>query len=226
MKLRRKLYKKLCVQRMHFIIFGKNAAFFYILWAYNLRRGKRARNFSVVALGLRLFSFVVIYFWRKNMDTKQSEEIKKNLISDIAKRQEDQIIEESNAKLLINLCFLLSICFIYYPDKTLKYFQIKNKTMEILKFWFFEIDKVKNYKQIKYNIFGICSLISLDKNLQDKLVIDNIKLFIEKIFKLIDKVSLKIQKMEKEKEKEKKEENNINDENKEDIDDDELFKQY
>lgn len=37
------------------------------------------------------------------MDTKQSEEIKKNLISDIAKRQEDQIIEESNAKLLIKL---------------------------------------------------------------------------------------------------------------------------
>ena len=37
------------------------------------------------------------------MSTKQTEEIKNSLIADILKRQQDQIIEESNAKLLIKL---------------------------------------------------------------------------------------------------------------------------
>lgn len=37
------------------------------------------------------------------MSTKQTEEIKNSLISEILKRQQDQIIEESNAKLLIKL---------------------------------------------------------------------------------------------------------------------------
>ena len=138
---------------------------------------------------------------------------------------------QKNEKLSIYLCFLLSICFMYYPDKTLKYFQIKNKTKEILMFWFFEIDKLKNYQQIKYNLFGICSLISLDKNQQDKLVSENIKLFIEKILNMIDKVLLNIQKEEKKKEKKEKKEKEKNkkeetDENDESLDDDELFRKF
>ena len=89
-------------------------------------------------------------------------------------------------------------------------------------FWFFEIDKIKNYKQIKYNLFGICSLMSLDKNIQDKLVVENIKLFVEKILKLIDKIVEKIQKEEKNKNKIKTNE----EENEDDLDEDELFKKF
>ena len=123
--------------------------------------------------------------------------------------------------LSIYLCLLLSICFIYFPAECLKFFQNNNKLREILMFWFFEIDKIKNFKQMKYNLFGICSLMSIDKNLQDKLVVDNIKLFVEKILMLIDKIVEKIQKEEKNKNKIKNDE-----ENDDDLDEDELFKKF
>ena len=71
-------------------------------------------------------------------------------------------------------------------------------------FWFLEIDKIKGYKHLKYNLFGICSLISLEQNTQDKLIIDNIKLFVDKILKLIEKINIKIEKEQKKKAKEKK----------------------
>ena len=123
--------------------------------------------------------------------------------------------------LSIYLCLLLSICFIYFPAECLKFFQNYNKLREILMFWFFEINKIKNFKQMKYNLFGICSLMSIDKNLQDKLVVDNIKLFVEKILMLIDKIVEKIQKEEKNKNKIKNDE-----ENDDDLDEDELFKKF
>ena len=136
---------------------------------------------------------------------------------------------KNNEKLANYLCLLLSTCFIYFPTECLKFFQNNNKLKYILMFLFFELDKIKIFKQIKYNLFGICSLISLDKNNQDKLIIDNIKLFIDKILKLVDKIVDKNQKEEKKNEKNKEEKNNINDndnDNDDDLDDDELFKKF
>ena len=111
---------------------------------------------------------------------------------------------KNSEKLANYLCLLLSTCFIYFPAESLKFFQNNNKLKDILMFWFFELDKIKTFKQIKYNLFGIFSLISLDKNNQDKLIVGNIKLFVDKILKLIDKIVEKNQKEEKKKEKRKK----------------------
>ena len=133
---------------------------------------------------------------------------------------------KENEELSNYLCLLLSICFIYYPIKCLNFFQNINKTRDIFMFWFLEIDKIKKYKEIKYNLFGICSLISLEQNQQDKLVIDYIKFFVEKILKFINIINEKIKKEEK---KNKNKENNekIDEENDDDnLDDDELFKKF
>ena len=143
------------------------------------------------------------------------------------------ILEEILNNILLNfenkknvsnyVCLLLSTCFTYYPIKCLKYFQNKNKLKDILMFWFLEIDKIKSYKHLKYNLFGICSLISLEQNLQDKLIIENIKLFVDKILILIEKINIKIEKEEKKKAKAKeKNEEEID----EDLDQDELFKKF
>ena len=145
-----------------------------------------------------------------------AEEILNNILS---------LFENKKNETLLNyLCLLLSTCFLYYPFKTLKYFQNNNKLKDILMLWFFEIDKIKKYKQLKYNLYGICSLISLEQNQQDKLIIDNIKLFVDKILNLINKINEKIQKEEKNKENAKnKEEGNENDE---DLNEDELFQKF
>ena len=87
-------------------------------------------------------------------------------------------------------------------------------------FWFLQIDKIKNFKIFKYNLFAICSLLTLNKNSQDKLIVDNIKLFVEKIIFLIEKIDEKIQKEEK---KENKKINNEEDDE-DDLDRDDLFK--
>ena len=90
-------------------------------------------------------------------------------------------------------------------------------------FWFFQIDKIKNYKHLKYNLFAICSLITLEQKLQDKLIIENIKLFVDKIMILIEKIDSRIEKEEKNKEKK----NNEEEENEDDeLDGDELFKKF
>ena len=88
--------------------------------------------------------------------------------------------------------------------------------------WFLHIDKINNYKHLKYTLFAICSIITLGKNHQNKLIIDNIKLFVGKILKLIDKINERIEKEEKSKNKEKK--NKEEEENEDDLDGDELFK--
>ena len=87
-------------------------------------------------------------------------------------------------------------------------------------FWFFQIDKIKNYKHFKYNLFAICSLITLNKNQQDKLILDNINLLVDKIMFLIEKINERIQKEEKAEKKEKNEE----EENEDELDGDDLFK--
>ena len=125
-------------------------------------------------------------------------------------------------KLSVYLCLLLSTSFIYYPIECLQYFLNKNKLREIFLFWFLEIDNIKNHKMMKYNLFGICVLISLDKNNQNKLIIDNIKFFIDKILQLTEKISKNLLK----KNKNKKEENNNDEEDDEDYDEDELYKKF
>ena len=126
-----------------------------------------------------------------------------------------------NQKMLDYLCLLLSISFIYFPEKCLIYFQKKGCIKDIFMFWFFQIDKIKNYKHLKYNLFAICSLITLDQKLQDKLIIENIKLFVDKIMILIEKIDSRIEKEEKNIEKK----NNEEEENEDDeLDGDELFK--
>ena len=125
-------------------------------------------------------------------------------------------------KLLDYICLLLSACFIYYPEKCLIYLEKKSCIKDIFMLWFLHIDKINNYKYLKYTLFAICSIITLDKNHQNKLIIDNIKLFVDKILKLIDKINERIEKEEKSKNKEKK--NKEEEENEDDLDGDELFK--
>jgi len=152
------------------------------------------------------------------------EIIVEEILNDISSK----FVNNKNETLSNYLCFLLSICFLYYPTKTLKYFQNNNKLRDIFMFWFLEIDKIKSYKQLKYNLFGICSLISLDQNQQDKLIFDNIKLFVDKILKLIEKINEKIKKEEKENEKEKEKEKNKEEENEndDDLNEDDLFQKF
>ena len=126
-------------------------------------------------------------------------------------------------KLSNYLCLLLTTSFIYYPIECIQYFLNKNRLREILLFWFMEIDNIRTHKQMKYNLFGICALISLDKNTQNKLVIDNLKLFIDKILKLTDIISKKLVKENKSKEDKN---NKINEDDDEDYDEDELYKKF
>ena len=114
-------------------------------------------------------------------------------------------IEKKNQNLYIYLQNLLSLCFIYDPLKTIKIFQNNNCTKDIFIFWFNGLDKLKTICDIKYNLIGLCSLISIDQNYQDKLIIENMKQIIEKIYLLTDKINNTI--------KDKIKDNNYNDEN-------------
>ena len=125
-----------------------------------------------------------------------------------------------NKNLLNYIGLLLSTCFIYFPENCLIYFQKKCCLKDIFMFWFFQIDKIKNFKHFKYNLFAICSLITLNKNQQDKLIVDNINLLVYKIMFLIEKINERIQKEEKIEKKEKNEE----EENEDELDGDDLFK--
>ena len=125
-----------------------------------------------------------------------------------------------NKNLLNYIGLLLSTCFIYFPENCLIYLKKKSFLKDIFMFWFFQIDKIKNFKHFKYNLFAICSLITLNKNQQDKLILDNINLLVDKIIFLIEKINERIQKEEKIEKKEKNEEEEIEDE----LDGDDLFK--
>ena len=129
--------------------------------------------------------------------------------------------DEENEELSNYMCFLLSTCFIYYPSHSLSFIKNKNKIKEIFMFWFQKIDNISSYKKLKYNLFGICSLISLNENQQDKLIIDYTKNFVEKILKLVIIINDKIQ-------KELKIKNNKKDVEKENdnLDEEELYKNF
>jgi len=95
---------------------------------------------------------------------------------------------------------LLSLCFIYDPLKTLNTFQKENCTKDIFIFWFKGLDNLQKLLDMKYNLLGICSLISLDQSQQDKLIFDNMKQILEKIYIITEKVSKKTKEKEEDKE--------------------------
>ena len=68
-------------------------------------------------------------------------------------------------------------------------------------------------EDLKYNLMGICSLISIEQNQQDKLIIENMKQILENIYLMTEKIN-------KEKTEAEKEEND--EKNKDDDDYDEL----
>ena len=117
-----------------------------------------------------------------------------------------------------NLRILLSSCFIYNPYLSLKYYESNNKIEEIFKFWFEGLEKLSKKKEIKYNLIGLCSLISLDKNFQNILILNNMKELLEKIIFLAKKsneISLtkneeENDEFEEEEDEEKKDKNNNN----------------
>ena len=130
-----------------------------------------------------------------------------------------KIKDNKNVDMLNYLFFLLSTCFYYYPVRSLKYLKKSNNIVKIITLWINHIDKVKKFSQLKFNLFGICSLISLEKNQQEKMVTNYIKYFVEKILILIEKIYEKIQ---KEKNKIKDEEGDLDEEEYEN----ELFKDF
>ena len=106
-------------------------------------------------------------------------------------------IKNGNIKNKFLIQFLLniiSICFIYDPIKCLNALQNKNITKEIFIFWFNNLDKLGSKINIKYNLIAICSIIKIDINKQDKLIIDNMRQLIESIFSLTKKLNDKIEK--------------------------------
>ena len=130
-----------------------------------------------------------------------------------------------------NLRILLSSCFIYNPYLSLKYYESNNEIEEIFKFWFEGLEKFSKKKEIKYNLIGLCCLISLDKNYQNTLILNNMKELLEKIIILAKKsneISLKKKKeeeneeFEEEEDEENKDYNNLLNNNIEDDDDEDL----
>ena len=188
---------------------------------------------------LKYIKYIVLKCDKKNIDYYEYIYIFNicNNLFDKYKGKVDYICEEilniilskyknnKNKELLIYICLLLSLCFIYYPQKSLFFFQKNCCLKDIFMFWFFELDKIKKYRHLKFNLFAICSIISLDQKQQDKIIFENIKLFVNKILELIEKIWEKIEKEEKNKIKEKKDEDEEEEEN-EDLDGDELFKKF
>ena len=169
------------------------------------------------------YEYTYIFYICNNLFDKYKNKVE-IVLQDILELVISKYKNSKNQKMLDYLCLLLSISFIYFPEKCLIYFQKKCCIKDIFMFWFFQIDKIISYKHLKYNLFAICSLISLDQKLQDKLILENIKLFVDKIMLLIEKINIKIEKNDKKGVDKKK--NEEIEENDDDIDGDELFKKY
>jgi len=98
-----------------------------------------------------------------------------------------------NKHLIQFLLNLISICFIYDSIKCLNVLQNKNITKEIFIFWFNNLNKLETKTFLKYNLIGLCSIIKIDNNQQDQLIINNMKQLIEGIFSLTKKLNDKIE---------------------------------
>ena len=87
---------------------------------------------------------------------------------------------------------IISNCFMYDPLKTLSILQQNNCTKEVFIFWFKGFDKLKKTVDIKYNLYGICSLITIEFNQQDKLIIENMNQIFEKIYLMTEAINKKV----------------------------------
>ena len=112
-----------------------------------------------------------------------------HIIKYILLKYKTKLINPSLESYLRNL---LSACFIYDPLKCLKIFQKENCTQDIFVFWFKNLDKLEKMEDLKYNLIGICALISIEQSQQDKLIIDNMKQILEKIYLMTEKIGKKM----------------------------------
>lgn len=97
-------------------------------------------------------------------------------------------IDRKDEKFKTNLRTLLSACVIYNPTLCIQYYDSINESKTILKFWFDGLDNLTQRKQLKYNLMGLCCLISVDPAQQNKQVIQNMKNLIDKIIQLLEKI--------------------------------------
>ena len=86
------------------------------------------------------------------------------------------------------LYHIVPCVFIYNPSKAITFFESVNETERILKFWFDVIDKCSDKYGMKYNLMGLCCLISIEPAVQNKMVLQNLRLVIDKMMALVDKV--------------------------------------
>ena len=129
-------------------------------------------------------------------------------------------IGTTDEKYKSSLRTLLSACVIYNPALVIQYYDSINESNRILKFWFDGLDALSHKKETKYNLMGLCCLISVDPSMQNKQVIQNMKHLVDKIIQLIQKVNDK--KVKKDTEEEGDEYEEIDDDEEEN--DDELYK--
>ena len=122
------------------------------------------------------------------------DELLERIIKYILLKYKVKKIDKQLEKYLQNL---IAICFIYDPLKCLQIFQKNNCAKDIFIFWFKDLDKIERMRDMKYNLLGLCSLISIDQNQQDKLIIENMKQIFEKINLLTEKINKKTKESEK-----------------------------
>lgn len=145
-----------------------------------ISKSEKESNYSEIKYTLRLIC-TLFDCYKGKIDKLMNDLLKYILIK--------YKIQNKNQMLCIYLQNLLSLCFIYDPLKVLKNIQNNSCTKDIFIFWFNSLDKLKTIGDIKYNLIGLCSLISIEQNHQDKLILENMKQIIEKIYLLTDKIS-------------------------------------
>ena len=84
-----------------------------------------------------------------------------------------------------HLRFLLSSCFIYNAAISIKYYESTGELAKVIKFWFEGLDELKSQRDVKYNLMGLCCMISLEPAQQNALVIQNMKNIIDKIIGIV-----------------------------------------
>ena len=85
--------------------------------------------------------------------------------------------------------------FIYNPGKAIAFFESANETEKVLKFWFDAIEKSSDKLGLKYNLMGLCCLLSIEPAAQNKLVLQNLRLVIDKVMQMAEKVHVNNEKI-------------------------------
>ena len=130
------------------------------------------------------------------------------LMQDLIKYAIQKIKSGNIGKILkFFLLNLISTCFIYNSAKSINVLKQENYMKELFIFWFGNLNNIELKQNLKYNLFALCSIIKIDINNQDPLILSNMKQLIESIFKLTKKLEIKIEKEEEEDEYEDYEDN-------------------